>query len=90
MGLDDMQRRQHQTFSDIRQTDDSGAEFWYARDLQQVLEYGSWDKFKRVIAKATVACKQSGHTIDDHFSQVGKMVTLGSGAVREIEDMGAS
>lgn len=87
MGQDDMQRKQHQTFSDIRQTDDSGAEFWYARDLQQVLEYGSWDKFKRVIDKATVACEQSGHAVDDHFSQVGKMVSIGSGAVREIEDI---
>lgn len=87
MGKDDIQRRHHHTFADIRQTDDSGAEFWYARDLQRVLEYGSWDKFKRVIAKAMAACEQSGHAVDDHFSHVGKMVPLGSGAVREIDDI---
>ena len=84
MAKEDIQRKQHKTFADIRQTDDSGAEFWYARDLQRVLEYSSWDKFKRVIVKATTACEQSGQTVDDHFSHVGKMVSLGSGAVREI------
>jgi len=87
MAKEDIEKREHKTFADIRQTDDSGAEFWYARDLQRVLEYSSWDKFKRVIAKAITACEQSGQSVDDHFSQVGKMVTLGSGAVREIEDI---
>lgn len=82
-----IQKKQHHTFADIRQTSDSGVEFWYARDLQPVLEYGSWDKFKRVIQKAKAACEQSGQTVDDHFVQVGKKVSLGSGAMRQIEDI---
>jgi len=54
--------------------------------LQPLLEYATWDKFKRVIEKAIEACGQSGNEADDHFSQTGKMVDIGSAAKREIED----
>lgn len=76
----------HETFEGIRQFDDQGNEYWGARDLQPLLEYAGWDKFKRVIEKAMEACRQSGYEIDDHFSQTAKMVDIGSGAKREIED----
>ncbi len=76
----------HTTFESIRQFDDEGNEFWGARDLQPLLEYAGWDKFKRVIEKAMEACRQSGNEVDDHFSQTAKMVDIGSGAKREIED----
>jgi DNA-damage-inducible protein D len=76
----------HQPFEGLRQLDDDGNEYWVARDLQPLLEYAGWDKFKRVIEKAMEACKQSGYSADDHFSQVAKMVDIGSGAKREIED----
>jgi DNA-damage-inducible protein D len=76
----------HQTFESIRQFDTQGDEYWSARDLQPLLEYAGWDKFKRVIEKAMEACRQSGHEIEDHFSQTAKMVDIGSGARREIED----
>lgn len=74
------------TFGSIRKLTDNGQEFWYARDLQSVLEYSSWDKFKRVISKAMTACKKSGQPVENHFSRLGKMVAVGSGATREIED----
>lgn len=61
-------------------------EFWFARDLQAVLDYSSWDKFKRVINKAIKSCANSGQRPENHFSQVVKMVSIGSGAEREIED----
>ena len=61
-------------------------EFWYARDLQTVLDYSTWDKFKRVIQKAITACDNSGQPAENHFSQVVKMVRIGSNAQREIED----
>jgi DNA-damage-inducible protein D len=83
----DIQKKQHQTFTDIRQTDESGAEFWYARDLQQVLEYTEWRNFEKVVNKAITACKKAGYDPNDHFVGVNKMVPLGSGAVREIEDI---
>jgi DNA-damage-inducible protein D len=76
----------HATFEGVRQTDAEGNEYWGARDLQLLLEYAGWDKFKRVIEKAMEACRQSGYEIDDHFSQTAKMVDIGSGAKREIED----
>ena len=76
----------HATFEGIRQQDADGNEFWSARDLQPLLEYSTWDKFKRVIEKAMEACGQSGNEADDHFSQTVKMVDIGSGAKREIED----
>ncbi|MCR4305232.1 MAG: DNA damage-inducible protein D [Gallionella sp.] len=76
----------HATFESIRRFDDEGNEYWGARDLQPLLEYAAWDKFKRVIEKAIEACRQSGYEVDDHFSQKAKMVDIGSGAKREIED----
>lgn len=76
----------HQTFEGIRQFDADGNEFWLARDLQPLLDYAAWDKFRRVLDKAMEACRQSGHDVDHHFSQVAKMVEIGSGARREIDD----
>lgn len=76
----------HKTFESIKKQDSKGNEHWLGRELQPVLEYNSWDKFKSVILKAQTACKNSGHTILDHFSHIGKMVDIGSGAKRYIED----
>ncbi len=67
----------HRTFEQIKEVGDEGIEFWSARDLQPILEYNSWDKFKRVIGKAMTACEQAGQAADDHFSHVGKMVGIG-------------
>jgi len=61
--------------------------FWYARDLQQLLTYTKWDNFKNVILKAKTACEVSGQNISDHFADVGKMVQIGSGARKEIDDV---
>ncbi|MDH4120548.1 MAG: DNA damage-inducible protein D [Deltaproteobacteria bacterium] len=76
----------HKTFESIRHSDEDGNEFWNARDLQPLLDYNSWDKFKRVIEKAMEACRLAHREIENHFSQTGKMVEIGSGAKREIED----
>ena len=66
---------------------DSGVEFWLARDLQHLLGYAQWKNFTAVISKAKTACEVSGHEIPDHFADVGKMVDLGSGSQREIDDV---
>lgn len=73
-------------FDSIKHTNEYGQEFWYARELQTALEYKRWDKFLNVIEKAKDACMNSKNSVSDHFSQVGKMVNVGSGAEREIED----
>lgn len=76
----------HDTLEGIRQIDDEGNIYWNARDLQPLLGYAAWDKFKRVLEKSMEACQQSGYLVEDHFSQTAKMVDIGSGAKREIED----
>jgi len=86
MSKKDIEMKHHQTFESIRHENAQGQEFWFARDLQPILDYSSWDKFKRVIDKAMIACKTAGQAINDHFSQMGKMVSLGSGVSRKIED----
>lgn len=67
--------------------DGTEVEYWYARELQKLLGYQKWDKFLNVIEKAKIACKNSNVEISDHFRHVGKMVSIGSGARREIQDI---
>ncbi|MBI4439404.1 DNA damage-inducible protein D [Candidatus Woesearchaeota archaeon] len=64
-----------------------GVEFWFARDLQNLLGYDKWENFINAIEKAKIACKNSGHDANDHFPGIRKMVGIGSGAKREIEDI---
>jgi DNA-damage-inducible protein D len=61
-------------------------EFWYARDLQKLLDYDDWRNFLNIIEKAKISCKNAGQRIEDHFVDVNKMVQLGSGSKREIDD----
>lgn len=86
MGNKDIEKRYYKTFEELKHLTDGNAEFWYARDLQIALDYSSWDKFKRVILKSISSCENSGQESINHFSQVGKMVKLGSGSERKIED----
>ncbi len=76
-----------ENFEDFLQITEEGIEFWLARDLQHLLGYGKWDNFQNVISKAKTACEISGRDIADHFADVGKMVEIGSGAQKEIDDV---
>jgi DNA-damage-inducible protein D len=62
-------------------------EYWLARDLQYLLGYAKWENFQLVIGKAKIACEVSGHEVADHFPDVRKMVGIGSGTRREIDDV---
>jgi DNA-damage-inducible protein D len=73
-------------FESIRKESEDGVEYWSARDLARILGYARWDKFKNAIQKAEIACENSGQAVEDHFSRVGNMVQIGSGAQRRIED----
>ena len=75
------------SFEGHAQQTESGVEYWLARDLQILLGYAKWDNFLNVITKAKTACEVSGHDVRDHFADVGKMVELGSGSRREIDDI---
>lgn len=61
-------------------------EFWFARELQELLQYDTWRRFSDVIERARVACKNSKQKISDHFAGVGKMISTGKEAKREVED----
>lgn len=67
--------------------DYKGIECWSARELQTILGYSKWDNFLNVIDKARMACENAGADISDHFADTGKMVQLGSGSERQIEDI---
>ncbi len=73
-------------FEEIKHIDEYGNEYWLARELMKALEYKKWDKFCNVVENAKVACEKSNCTITDHFSQVGKMVNIGSKTSRSIID----
>ena len=62
-------------------------EFWFARDLQELLDYTEWRNFSKVIRKAVEAAKNSEQDPYDHFVGVNKMIETGKGATREIEDL---
>lgn len=75
------------TFEGHAQTLEDGTEYWLARDLQHLLGYGKWDNFQGVISKAKTACELSNQLILDHFADVGKMIELGKGGQRTIDDI---
>ena len=76
----------NETFESIKHIDETGAEYWYARELQKILEYNKWENFEKVIRKAKQSCENSNISNLDHFLDVRKMVTIGSGAEKEIKD----
>jgi len=67
-------------FESIKHINGYGQEYWYARELQIALQYKRWDKFFNTIEKAMNACQGSGFAVSDHFSHLGRMVDVGSGA----------
>ena len=80
--------RLHASFEEmVRKHPDTGTEFWCARDLQVLLGYGEWRNFAKVIDKAITACQNTGYDPRDHFVEINKMVDVGSGAKREIDDI---
>lgn len=65
---------------------DENVEFWFARELMEPLGYTRWENFQTAIKRAIESCETTGYNPEDHFRDVTKMVRLGSGAEREIED----
>lgn len=62
-------------------------EFWYARDLQKQLGYDRWENFVKVIGRAVESCKTMNINVEDHFRDVTKMIEIGKGGQRPVEDM---
>ncbi len=69
-----------------QRADAEGIEFWFARDLQTPLGYARWENFQTAIQRAMQSCEASGYAVLDHFRGVTKMIALGKGGEREIDD----
>lgn len=79
-------RYSEETFESIKHVDEYGYEFWYARELQRVLEYTQWRRFADAIERAKLACSNSGYSASEHFADAGKSSPMPHGGVRILED----
>ncbi len=80
--MEELELKQKKLFEDIRHVDENGNEYWLARELQVALQYKEWRNFQKVIGTAQIACKISQQAVSNHFVEVNKMVSIGSGAQR--------
>jgi len=85
--MSNIEQYNNEIFEKIKNINDYGEEFWYARELAKILEYAKWGNFKKVIDKAKETCNNSGIDVLDHYADISIMVQLGSGSEREIEDI---
>lgn len=84
--MSEIRKYSEKTFEDIKHYTDKGIEFWYARELQIVLEYTQWRNFEGVIEKAKIACINSANSVDDHFAEVSKTIKMPKTASKVIND----
>ena len=81
-----LEKIDNRVFENIKHIDKEGNEYWEARELQKVLDYTEWRKFENVIKKSIISCESSNNSTLDHFVRADKMVSIGSGAEKEIMD----
>lgn len=76
----------YNSFENIKHIDEFGNEYWLARELKTILAYSQWRRFNDVIDKAKNACKNSNYNVSDHFAEVGKMISIAKGGIRNVID----
>jgi DNA-damage-inducible protein D len=81
-----LEAAEYKSFEAVKQIDENGHEFWFARDLQKVLEYSKWENFSKVIDKAMLACKNSGFDVNEHFPEVRKTLKMPNFATKQVID----
>ena len=74
------------TFEDIKHIDENGIEFWYAREIMEVLQYSKWQNFEKIIDKAKTSCKNSDISVFEHFTDISKTIKMPKGAEKTILD----
>lgn len=86
----EIEKAHHETFEKLKKVNEYGQEYWMARQLSKVLEYAEFRNFLPVIEKARKACENSGQQVADHFVEMHEMVSIGSGAEREMPSFALS
>jgi DNA-damage-inducible protein D len=86
MAEGDLPVRGQRSFEELKKVNQYGAEYWSARELQPLLGYSQWRSFAKAVEKAITSCQQSGNDPGHHFARARNMITLGKGAVREVDD----
>lgn len=84
--LEKSENYNNQTFEDIKHINEDGIEYWYARELQKVLDYKEWRKFENVINKAKESCKNSDISVFEHFVGADKLSKHANNAEVAISD----
>ena len=84
--MSNLEEHNNQNFEDIKHTNEYGVEYWYARELQLILDYKEWRKFENVINKAKDACKNSNINVFEHFVDAAKTIQMPKGATKNIKD----
>lgn len=76
--MPNLKAKEYKKFEDIKYVRKDGSEYWSARELATVLDYSQWRNFQKVIARAMIACENSGHEIECDFAEVSKIVEAGA------------
>ena len=84
--MNEIKEYTNKIFDDAKHIDEEGHEYWYARELKNILGYNQWRSINDLIERAKIACKESKYNIDDHFALHRKMVSIGSNTTRKIKD----
>ena len=84
--MSELEKINETIFESIKHIDEDGNEYWYARELQKVLEYNQWRSINDLIKRAKVACKESENNVNYHFAVYRKMINLAKGATRNVID----
>lgn len=84
--MNNLQAKEYKSFENIKRTKEDGTEFWYARELSEVLQYTEWRNFLKVIDRAKLSCKNSGQNIDYHFVEVNKTIKMPKNATKKVTD----
>ena len=84
--MNELEKINETIFESIRHVDDEGNEYWYARELQKVLQYNKWENFKKVILKVKLSCNASSYEISEQFLDIRKPIIGGNGNVQYVCD----
>ncbi len=84
--MNEIKEYTEKVFEDIKHIDENGNEYWYARELQNILGYRQWRSINDLIERARVACEESKYNVYDHFAVQRKMIKLAKGATRNVID----